>query len=269
VREQVETFGRSQTSPFDPVRKVQEAANRRANPTRGEESLEKALRRRGVWFKREEHIEGFVVDFYVQAAKTVIEVDGPHHIHQQEKDRRRDDHLKANHHRVIRVSADDAVNDPGAVVERLDLAAIKRKQADWSAGKKKRSKTSQALQNAPRNTVASGIKRTSDAGQPLKRPSPPPAPPRRNGWTRPEAKPPVKRKFQCQTCERTFVAAVEPWPKCNHCGDSVCKVLCRVCDQPLPAQATGTRCILCINEQKAIGDSRKGGASTWWKSGSH
>ena len=60
----------------------------------------------GFHFRRQQVIDGFIVDFYCHAAKLVIEVDGPIHEDQREYDAARDKVLVRRGLQVMRVSND-------------------------------------------------------------------------------------------------------------------------------------------------------------------
>ncbi len=74
--------------------------------TPAEETLWQALRRNqlGVHFRRQQVIEGFIVDFYCHAAALVIELDGAAHRgpDQKESDAFRDQVLSGKGLRVVR-----------------------------------------------------------------------------------------------------------------------------------------------------------------------
>lgn len=56
----------------------------------------------GYHFRRQQIIDGYVVDFYCHAAALVVEVDGPIHEQQVERDKERDAKLAARGLRVVR-----------------------------------------------------------------------------------------------------------------------------------------------------------------------
>ena len=62
----------------------------------------KAKRFRGYKFRRQEPIGKFIADFVCYEKKIIIELDGSPHLEQKERDRERDDWLKANGFRVLR-----------------------------------------------------------------------------------------------------------------------------------------------------------------------
>lgn len=261
---QIEAVGRAQISPYDPVKKASEADRRRANPSEAERVVAAALSKHGVRFRREEPIEGYVVDFYLPAAKLVIEVDGSHHQRQRERDKRRDDLLKANRYSVLRVAASDVLRDPETVIARLDLTKIYSRQNGWGATKKP--KVTEEQKRAVRQSVLK--KPNGRLSKRAGRDTEPKTQPAQAGSTRP-AKHSMKRKFQCTGCSRSFVAAVEPWPACRSCASSACHVQCRRCEGLLPGRATERLCVACLRQERDIRESRIGGASSWWRSGRH
>ena len=73
----------------------------------------------GVHFRRQQVIQGFIVDFYCHKAGLVIEVDGDIHDLQKEEDERREKVLSALGLRVVRFRNDEVVRDVSVVVERI------------------------------------------------------------------------------------------------------------------------------------------------------
>jgi very-short-patch-repair endonuclease len=67
--------------------KLDQARSLRLNMTHAENLLWQKLRRRqlGVKFRRQQIIEGFIVDFYCESAKLVIEVDGAVHFNEEQQ----------------------------------------------------------------------------------------------------------------------------------------------------------------------------------------
>ena len=66
-------------------------------------------------------IEGFIVDFYCDAAKLAIELDGTVHEEQWKYDETRDKTISRQGVRVLRIS-NDAMRDLEAVVEHIKRA---------------------------------------------------------------------------------------------------------------------------------------------------
>jgi very-short-patch-repair endonuclease len=78
-----------------------------------------ALRRNGLdgfHFRRQQVIEGYIVDFYCDAAKLAIELDGSVHEEQWKYDESRDKAISLRGVHVLRIS-NDAMRDSEAVIE--------------------------------------------------------------------------------------------------------------------------------------------------------
>jgi very-short-patch-repair endonuclease len=73
----------------------------------------------GVRFRRQQVIQGFIVDFYCHRAALVVEVDGDIHDLQQEEDARREKALSALGLRVVRFGNDEVVRNLSTVVGRI------------------------------------------------------------------------------------------------------------------------------------------------------
>ena len=73
----------------------------------------------GVHFRRQQVIQGFIVDFYCHKAGLVIEVDGDIHDLQKEEDERREKVLSALGLRVVRFRNDEVMRGLSAVMERI------------------------------------------------------------------------------------------------------------------------------------------------------
>lgn len=96
----------------------------RREATIPERILWRALRRNaidGYHFRRQQVIEGFIVDFYCDAAKLAIELDGTVHGDQEQYDELRDAAISRQGVRVVRIS-NDAMRDLEAVVDYIKLA---------------------------------------------------------------------------------------------------------------------------------------------------
>ena len=89
----------------------------RRQMTAEEQLLWAVLRRNGLdghHFRRQQIVDRFVVDFYYHAAGLVIEIDGPVHDEQAERDRMREEELRQYGLRIMRVRSDDIHRDlPG------------------------------------------------------------------------------------------------------------------------------------------------------------
>ncbi len=92
--------------------------------------------RLGGWlFKRQHIIRGYIVDFYCSDARLVVEVDGTTHDKQYSaaRDQLRDEVLRANYYRVLRVPARRVFNELdvvlGEILEAADVPAARRRRA--------------------------------------------------------------------------------------------------------------------------------------------
>jgi very-short-patch-repair endonuclease len=79
----------------------------------------------GVRFRRQQIIQGFVVDFYCHRAGLVVEVDGDIHGLQQEEDARREKVLSALGLRIVRFRNDEVERNLSSVVERIKESIVK------------------------------------------------------------------------------------------------------------------------------------------------
>lgn len=89
----------------DPA-KVRRAKELRRQMTEEEKILWQHLRANrleGFHFRRQQIIDGFIVDFYCHAAGLVVEVDGEVHQRQVEYDAERDQRLAARGLRILRI----------------------------------------------------------------------------------------------------------------------------------------------------------------------
>ena len=101
--------------------KLQRAKELRRDMTPTEKILWQELRanKLGVHFRRQQVIEGFIVDFYCHKAGLVVEVDGDIHDLQREEDARREKALSELGLIVIRFRNDEVARDLSGVVERI------------------------------------------------------------------------------------------------------------------------------------------------------
>ena len=98
--------------------KLSFARRLRQEMTPAERILWKALRRNavdGFHFRRQQVIDGYVVDFYCDAAKLAIEIDGGVHQEQWQHDESRDKAISRCGVRVLRIS-NEAMLDSDAVI---------------------------------------------------------------------------------------------------------------------------------------------------------
>ena len=102
----------------------------RREMTPPERILWKALRRNaidGFHFRRQQIIEGYVVDFYCDDAKLAIELDGGVHEEQWAYDESRDRTISLEGVRVLRIS-NEAMLDSEAVIEYIRQALRSRRR---------------------------------------------------------------------------------------------------------------------------------------------
>ena len=101
--------------------KLQRAKELRREMTPAEKLLWQEVRAKklGVRFRRQQIIQGFIVDFYCHKAGLVIEVDGDIHDLQKEEDERREKVLSALGLRVVRFGNDEVVRNLSAVVGKI------------------------------------------------------------------------------------------------------------------------------------------------------
>jgi very-short-patch-repair endonuclease len=105
---------------------IEQARRFRHDQTSAEEVLWQVLRDRqldGIKFRRQVPISRFILDFYCPAARFVIELDGPVHDQQRERDAARSAVLEARGYRVIRFRNDEVFDDLAGVLARI-VAAV-------------------------------------------------------------------------------------------------------------------------------------------------
>ena len=80
-------------------------------------------RPRGFKFRRQHPAGRYILDFYCHEAQLVIEVDGMAHDlgDRPQRDAARDDWLKKQNIRVLRIATSDVSRDPDAAVETIIL----------------------------------------------------------------------------------------------------------------------------------------------------
>ena len=101
--------------------KLQRSRELRREMTPAEKVLWEELRgsKLGVRFRRQQVIQGFIVDFYCHRAGLVIEVDGDVHDLQKEEDERREKVLSALGLRIVRFGNDEVIRELSAVVGKI------------------------------------------------------------------------------------------------------------------------------------------------------
>jgi len=95
--------------------------------TPAENALWQQLRRNqlyGLHFRRQQIIDGFIVDFYCHASNLIIEVDGGIHETQKEEDEERDVHLVSRGFLVLRFTNEEVANNLPMVLEKISKACL-------------------------------------------------------------------------------------------------------------------------------------------------
>jgi very-short-patch-repair endonuclease len=107
---------------YMPEWKLQEARRMRCAPTPAEAKLWEALRKKqlgGLRFRRQAPLYGYIADFWCNAHRLVIEVDGPYHAERQAEDARRDEVMASYDITVLRVTNDEVLADLDGVLTRI------------------------------------------------------------------------------------------------------------------------------------------------------
>lgn len=105
--------------------KLQRAKELRAEMTEAEKILWNLLRRNrlhGLHFRRQQIIDGYIVDFYCHAAKVIVEVDGEVHGFQVAADQYRDQVLREKGLKVIRFKNEAIRNHVQEVLAKIAIA---------------------------------------------------------------------------------------------------------------------------------------------------
>ena len=98
----------------------------RRNMTQPECALWRLLRDRRLAqlkFRRQQPIGDYIVDFFCEAANLIVEIDGRSHDDRAEYDLRRQQWLESHGLQIMRVSNDDVLHDPEAVIIGVASAA--------------------------------------------------------------------------------------------------------------------------------------------------
>jgi very-short-patch-repair endonuclease len=109
--------------------KLQRARELRKEMTPQEKILWQHLRGnrlQGLHFRRQQVIDGFIVDFYCHAAGLVVEVDGPIHEAQANYDAERDRVLSGRGVQLLRLRNEGVNGDISAVLNRIAAACSAR-----------------------------------------------------------------------------------------------------------------------------------------------
>jgi very-short-patch-repair endonuclease len=102
-------------------RKLKRAKELRQDMTPEERIIWNCLRRdqQGLHFRRQQIIDGWIVDFYCHSAGLVIEVDGGVHAEQKEYDQDRDHILAERGLRILRFPNEAVHTDLEGVLEKI------------------------------------------------------------------------------------------------------------------------------------------------------
>ena len=73
----------------------------------------------GWHFRRQQVIDGYIVDFYCHAASLIVEVDGGIHETQKEQDAERDAHLLSRGFGILRVTNDEVNKDLQGILQKI------------------------------------------------------------------------------------------------------------------------------------------------------
>jgi very-short-patch-repair endonuclease len=84
----------------------------------------RANRLGGLQFRRQQVIDGFIVDFYCHAAAVVVEVDGAVHEDRAEYDVERDRIMCARGLRVVRFTNDQVERSLADVLRRIETVCL-------------------------------------------------------------------------------------------------------------------------------------------------
>jgi very-short-patch-repair endonuclease len=105
---------------IDPV-KLKRAKTLRREMTPAERLLWSRLRRNqlGYHFRRQQIIDGFIVDFYCHSASLIVEVDGPIHEQQIDYDDNRDEVLAKRDMLILRVTNQEVIERLEETIERI------------------------------------------------------------------------------------------------------------------------------------------------------
>ena len=98
----------------------QRALEMRQNMTPAERRLWSELRTNrldGWHFRRQQIVDGFIVDFYCHRAGLIIEVDGPIHDSQQDMDAEREVLFLNRGFKIIRFTNDQVINEMPSVLK--------------------------------------------------------------------------------------------------------------------------------------------------------
>ena len=76
----------------------------------------------GIKFRRQHPIEAYIVDFYCDEQRLIVELDGNSHAERATYDRKRQNELEAMRYRVFRVDNDEVLRDLDSVLAGILIA---------------------------------------------------------------------------------------------------------------------------------------------------
>ena len=106
---------------------IEQSRRFRKNPTRSEAILWEALRNRrliGEKFYRQAIVGPFIVDFLCRKHKLIVEIDGPIHETQKNRDGERQQLLEKLGYQILRLKSDEVENDLSYSLARIEEALI-------------------------------------------------------------------------------------------------------------------------------------------------
>lgn len=80
------------------------------------------IREDGEDFRRQHAIGSFITDFCAPRKKLVIELDGSHHLDQEDYDKKQTEYLESRGYRVIRIWNKDVMNNIEGVIQSIQRA---------------------------------------------------------------------------------------------------------------------------------------------------
>lgn len=108
------------------------AREMRKNPTEAEQLLWKELRGRkldNLKFRRQQPMQGYILDFYCEAVRPGVEVDGEIHVKEEQTkyDQQRSEYLEEYGIKIIRFTNDKIINCMKEVLNTIKETANQRK----------------------------------------------------------------------------------------------------------------------------------------------
>lgn len=128
INREVEVWSRDKT----PKVILGHAREMRKNPTEAEQLLWKELRGRkldNLKFRRQQPMQGYILDFYCEAVRLGVEVDGEIHVKKEQLkyDQQRSEYLEEYGIKIIRFTNDQIINCKKEVLNTIRETANQRK----------------------------------------------------------------------------------------------------------------------------------------------